>query len=253
MGLVCYSQRMARMVLLIALVTLPLTAVFTQERQIEFSGTVWDVRRTISAEGPGPNLFSASQRSVWIDEIGNLHLRIREQNGTWLVAEVVSREGFGYGTYAFNVIGAIDSFDPQVVLGLFTYDHSDEQHHREIDIEIGRFGDTQRDAGQFAIQPFGADGHRHLFPLNLEGSHTTHAFSWNPDQILFVSVHGHSDDPFATASESPGRVIASWEYRGNDVPNPAAERIHINLWVYEGKPPSREHEVVIAGFSFHDE
>lgn len=69
-------------------------------RSISFAGRTWDVQRAGAPVGPGPNRFSDSRRTVWVDARGWLHLRIEERHGHWWCAAVVAREAAGYGTYS---------------------------------------------------------------------------------------------------------------------------------------------------------
>ena len=62
--------------------------------------------------------------------------------------------------YRFSVDSRLDTLDQNVVLGLFTYDHSPEYSHREIDVEASRFGDPGALNGQYVIQPWNSLGNR---------------------------------------------------------------------------------------------
>src|SRR3954464_4313703 len=101
---------------------------------VQFSGYSWTIRNTGTAtEGPGPNVFSGS--NAWVDANGWLHLKITKNTttGKWNSAEIYSTQNFGYGTYQWQVEGAIGSFDKNIVLGLFNY--SGRDGFDEMDIE----------------------------------------------------------------------------------------------------------------------
>lgn len=55
----------------------------TTRRVINFAGRYWWVKNGTNL-GPGPNNFSDSEESVWVDDAGKLHLKIRqiEASGT---------------------------------------------------------------------------------------------------------------------------------------------------------------------------
>ncbi len=55
-----------------------------QNKTIHWSGLEWYVKESNEPQGPGPNHFSSDQESVWVDENGFLHLRIRKQGEKWL-------------------------------------------------------------------------------------------------------------------------------------------------------------------------
>ena len=101
-------------------------------RIIEFAGRQWIVKSGCG-RGPGPNCWSDSKESVWV-ESGQLHLKIREVNNTWHAAEVYTEACTKYGRHRFSTVTRLDSFDPNVVAALFLY-RNDET---EIDIEFSK-------------------------------------------------------------------------------------------------------------------
>ncbi|MFW5689994.1 MAG: glycoside hydrolase family 16 protein [Spirochaetota bacterium] len=219
------------------------------ERRVEFSGYEWIVRRSGGLEGPGPNRFSDASEVVRVDESGGLRLAIVRRGAGWVCAEVILDRSLGYGTYEFAVEIEPGALEPQVILGMFTYDDdAPDAYHREIDVELGRFGNPSAPAAQFVLQPAERYGNRLRYELDEEGTHTTHAFRWEAGQITFRSVHGHHEAVFGVPDS---RVTATWSVRGDRVPAPADERVRINLWLYQGETPSREHEVVVRRFSFY--
>ena len=64
----------------------------TIPRTTEFSGFTWELRRSNGLEGPGPNRFLDNRRTIWLDDDGNLHLKVWERLGAWFSAEVVLTE-----------------------------------------------------------------------------------------------------------------------------------------------------------------
>ena len=85
------------------------------------------------------------------------------------------------------------------------------------------------------------------FPFVLAGDDATHRFAWRRDQIVFQSVNGHRED-----DDQP---LAQWTYRP---PEPARwisqepMPVHINLWLFKGRPPKdgEEVEVIIWDFRY---
>lgn len=61
-----------------------------QQTTIEFAGHTWNVKS--GTGGPGPNNWSNSNNSVWVDNEGKLHLKIRYINGKWVCAEIYSQD-----------------------------------------------------------------------------------------------------------------------------------------------------------------
>ena len=211
---------------------------------LTFAGRTWHVKSGAGL-GPGPNNWS--EQNAWVDGNGNLHLKISRSGGKWRCAEVWTDEALGFGRYEWYVDGRIDQLDKNVVLGLFNYGGSDGVN--EIDIEFARWDVQGGSAGNFVVYPAqaGLSYARFPFDLVLNGSATTHRFLWNYDGVSFQSLQG-----WQTGDANP---IYSVDYRpqlyGMYVPQ-AGMPVHINLWLYQGKPPSDKKavEVVIGKFSY---
>ena len=97
----------ALVVAILALLAADPAAAQTTPRTYEFSGYTWELRRSNGLEGPGPNRFLDNRRTIWMDEDGNLHLKVWERLGAWFSAEVLLTESLGYGTYTFETIGEL--------------------------------------------------------------------------------------------------------------------------------------------------
>lgn len=205
---------------------------------LTFSGNEWIVRNTVDAAGPGPNYFSNSSNNVWVDEDGRLHLRITQKGDRWNCASVSLNKSLGYGKYIFYLSSRVDSLDKNVVFGLFTWDDDPSFNHREIDIEFAKWGSDANLNAQFVVQPFTKAENIKNFLISLNSDESNHSFSWKTDEVFFQS--------------SQDNTISSWSYRGGDVPPIGNERVSINLWLTESKPPSdgNEVEAIIDRFEF---
>lgn len=218
------------------------------ERIIQFSGYEWIVRDG-DLSGPGPNKWSGS--NVWLDNNGNLHLKITRTNDGWYCAEVTTTQRFGFGKYQFQVIGQIDQLDPNVVFGLFNYPTADvgPDGTNEIDIEYAQWGNAEWPHGNFTLWPAqeGIDNVYETYDVELNGTYTSHRFIWESQQILFQSLHGHEDNE--------ENEIASWLFKPDEplkyIPQQAMP-VHINLWLFEGQLPvdGNEVEIIISSFTF---
>ncbi len=226
-------------------------------RKITFAGQPWWVKNTAcGTSGPGPNYFSDSNETVWLDANEYLHLKITHVAEKWYCSEVVSTRSTGYGTYLFTVKGRVDLLDPNVVLGLFTWDTNAPQYnYREMDVEFSRWRNANDPNNtQYVIQPWDADGNRYRFAINCEPNDTTtHEFEWRPDHIDFRSYYG--DYPLSDENN----LIQSWSYTGGDIPPAGGENTRINLWLLPpenappgtpGSPPSNQQEVEIVVKNF---
>lgn len=206
---------------------------------VTFSGYLWDIKRSRGRIGPGPNPFS--ENNVSLERDGSLRLRIAQQGGQWACAEVVSRKSFGYGTYRYYVRDAA-KLDPNAVLGLFTWDTAAKVHaYREIDVEVGRWGDPSNENCQFVVQPPG--GNDHVLRFEVPSGPMIHEFTWTPDEVRFRAVAG--------SDASAGKVIRSHTVT-DGIPPAGGENARVNLWLLGGRSPQngRGVEVVLEAFKF---
>lgn len=207
--------------------------------KVNWSGLTWSIKTSRSAVGPGPNLFDKANVSV--DGDGNLRLRIaKNAAGQWTCAEVIGPTSHGYGTYTFDVASPVNAFDPNVVLGLFTWSDRAQQAHREIDIEFAKWGNAfDPTNAQFVVQPWDALNHLYRFVAPTT-TNTRHSFEWRPGQVTW-----HSYD-------SAGVLRATYAYSGQDVPTSRDERVRLNLWLFQGQAPSdgQPVEVIVSRFGF---
>lgn len=215
-------------------------------RKIVFAGREWLVKASANPVGPGPNHFSDRTQDVWVDADG-LHLTITYHDGVWWCTEIFSAESLGYGTYTFTLAGAVDQINPNAVLGLFTWDDTSSlENHREIDVEVSRWGETSAQNTQFVVQPWDHAGNRQRFDMVLTKNLSTHQFTWAESEVQFTSYQGNA------ASPAPEDVFQSWKYTGADIPHHGEENVHLNLWLYNSAPPSDGNplEVVVKDFLF---
>lgn len=211
-------------------------------RIVRFAGFDWDVKDSGRRQvGPGPNLFSGAPESVWVDDAGRLHLRIRRAGNRWYAAEVVCRASLGHGRYRFVLDSDVHALAPSIVVGLFTWSDDSTDNHREIDVEVARWGDAADPTNaQFVVQPYDTPGN--LLRFVVPAGPTRHAFTWTPDAVAFESAAG----PDGTTP------IADWVYAGPDVPSEGDENPRINLWMFRGAAPAdgQPVELVVRDFVF---
>lgn len=217
-------------------------------RTIDFAGITWTAKNSGGALwGPGPCVFSDAPGNIWVDSLGNLHLKITNENNVWKCAEVIAQKSLGYGTYRFTVgsdvpnLGTdVSNLDPNVVLGLFTWNDDPAFDHREIDIEFSRWGDASDSTNaQYVVQPYTANGNLQRWTVN-QYAQASHSFRWNKASIDFES-------------KSAGNVLKQWSYtRRAGIPKPGGENPRINLWLFQGAAPQNglPVEVVISRFEF---
>ena len=268
----------------------PLSKVKTNERfpkdahvthgVVNFSHYKWTVKSSSDASDtihPGPNLWSDRKSDVWVDDEGRLHLKIVKRNGKWYCTEVTCDKIFGYGTYVFYLDSEIEdsNLDPNVVLGFFTWDDNtcDTNASSEIDIELTTYGGRRKNILNYSVQPCIVTGGRPIsechkrhkvFPMELHGRYSTHAFVWNPLHVQFYSYHGHgypTPNPIVKDGWDYDITIPNCRYvRGRGaqcnskligIPKATKNtKIKINFWLFEGKAPLQEQHVVIKKFEY---
>lgn len=208
-------------------------------RIISFAGHNWYVKDSSGiAVGPGPNIFDGANVEIRQDQ---LHLQVSRRNGRWTSAEVVSTASFGYGRYTFRIGSEISSLGPNIVLGLFTWSDDPAFSHREVDIEISRWGDSSNANAQCVVQPYERPGAIIRFEVPKGLTNPVYSFTWTPEAMTCEIAGGSGSSSFR------------FEHRFTEgIPVAGGENARINLWLFGGHPPAREPmaEIVIAGFSF---
>lgn len=203
---------------------------------LSWDGYSW-VARTAPGNPGAPQQWSAS--NVSIDSAGRLHLKVtRDKKGRYTQAELDSvRNGWGYGSYRWQVDSDVSSMAPEYVLGLFTYGQDAAYGHREIDIEASGWGSTPITWDYTTW----ADGHDAVARTPAPAGPSAQQIDWAPGHLTW------------TSRDASGALIATATASGADVPVPYDESIGINLWVcgcqsgWDQTPPT---EVVLSGFRF---
>ena len=209
-------------------------------KTVHFSGYEWTVRTADSNRGGSVTNYDPA--NVWTDDGGALHLRIANSSGKWACAEVKLTRSLGYGLYRF-VVRESSHLEPAAVLSMFTWDDSgQDQNHREIDVEITRWGDPLSKNAQYAIQPYYVPENvdRFMAPSGI----LTHSFQWEPGRVSFRTIRG-------TDTANRSRAVAEHAF-SSGVPTPGEELVHMNLYIFGSAPsPLRnQNEVVIQKFEY---
>src|SRR5262249_49140466 len=162
---------------------------FAPTKALNFSGYNWRVRTIASDRGGMNNLYTAD--NAWVDSSGALHLRVKKNDDRWSCAEVFLTRSLGYGNYVL-VVRDTSHLEPAAVLTLNTYDEwAGEQHFRELDLAIGRWGDaSSKKNAQYEIQPFYVPGN--LIEFSEPAGTLTHSLHWESGRASFKTVRGSS-------------------------------------------------------------
>jgi hypothetical protein len=209
-------------------------------RTVHFSGYDWNVRATASERGGRVNSYSPD--NVWIDSNSALHLRIAKKGGKWSCAEVTLARTLGYGLYRFTLQNT-STLEPAVALDLFTWDDSGaDPNHRELDVEISRWGDPRSKDAQYVVQPYyvAANVDRFSAPAGT----LTHSFRWEPGKVTFRTVQDSKD-------RKEGRMVAEHVFT-SAVPSPGDESVHMAFYVFGSAqdPVGDKSEVVVDKFEY---
>jgi hypothetical protein len=208
-----------------------------------FSGRYWVPKTPASKVGPGPNYFSAN--NVFVDALGRLHLKITKVGNKWQCAEVVMQGTLGYGTYRFYLDSAVNNLDPNVVLGLFTWNDVPDYNHREMDIEFAKWGVARNNNGWYTVQPYNVSGNQVSFLQPANTPQSIHMFDW------FTGPLGNRTAHFSSvAGVSPAAPPYVEQLFTSGVPPTGGENVRINLWLYQGRAPKAPAEIIINKVEF---
>ena len=218
-------------------------------KNIDFSGYNWIVKGGYN--GPGPNYWANNSDGVFLDSLGQLHLKVLNQAGVWKSSEVYLPSSLGYGTYTFTTSSRIDLTDINLVGAVFLY--ADDT--REFDFEFTRWGDLRELNSQYVVQPYpwceagspdpacvGQETNFTRFDIGIGSDPVVmHRLIWSPATVTFQTIQNVM-------------IVRSWIYSGTRNFVPDLERVHINHWIHTATPraPSDglEHDFVIRSFNY---
>lgn len=217
------------------------TPQFAPTKPLKFSGYDWGVRMIASDKGGTNNLYDPD--NAWTDASGALHLQIKKKSGRWSCAEIFSNRSLGYGTYAVTVRD-VSHLEPAAVFNMFTFEEwVPDQHYREMDVEISRWGDvTRKNDAQYVIQPFYIPGN--LFAFDVPSGRLTLVMRWESGRASFKTYHGSSTGPGA-------RLVSEHEFT-TGIPSPGQAKLRLILYVVasDKSPLQKDSEVVIEKFEY---
>lgn len=216
--------------------------IYPINNSISFSGYNWIVSNSPNKRvAPGNNFWS--DKSVWVDGNGHLHLILKMDNATnrWFCAEIQSENKFGNGTYQFWLNGRIDQLDKNVVFGLFNYSGVDL--YDEMDIEFAKWGNDSNDNLHYTVYPAANTKGKTLGSstvLTMDNPTSTHLFIRAKSKIIFESTYNYK------GTKTYSQTFNSSTFSQKEMP------IYINLWSFKNLPPSnqKEVEIVIQKFVF---
>jgi hypothetical protein len=206
---------------------------------LNFSGYEWTTSAGPTFRAGSRNFFDPA--NVWTDETGALHLRISGSSGKWAGSEVKLTRSLGYGTYRFQ-LRDISHLEPSALLTLITWDGvGTESTRRELDVELGRWGDPENTNANYVVQPYYVPAN--FVAFRVPPGAFTHSLHWEPGQVTFSTVAG---------SGNTGDRVINRHVFTSGVPSPEGKSVRIGLYVFhQGKIPlQNENEVIIDKFEY---
>lgn len=214
---------------------------FAPTKQLQFSGYDWSVRTIASDRGGTNNLYSGD--NAWTDSSGALHMRITKKSGRWSCTQVDLNRSLGYGTYVIAVRD-ISHLEPAAVFSMTTFDQwAGEQHFREMDVEISRWGDADnKNNAQYGIEPFYVPGNVSLFKA--PDGVLTHSMRWESGRVKFTTIRGG-------AGADGGHLVSEHEFTSG-VPSPGQEKVQLFFYVVasDKSPLQKDEEILIEKFEY---
>lgn len=206
-------------------------------------------------EGGMAGVAKGNPANIFVDEHGYLHLRIVKRDETYTSSEMFSKEKMGFGTYQWQIEGALLNMDKSTVLGLFSYGPTARigvDAENEIDIEFSQWNNTCHGCNaDFTFYP--ATGNKSLGPMEdnfkiemNSATLTTARFEWSSTKIVGTIMSGLQ--PLGTtANVLQTLTFAPPDYTARipQVPLP----LGMNLWCFK-VPPASDQEVIIRDFQY---
>jgi hypothetical protein len=229
------------LVSLVAIVKGTGTPQFARVESLKFSGYDWGVRTIASDKGGTNNLYDPE--NAWTDPSGSLHLQIKRKSNRWSCAEIFLNRSLGYGTYAVTVRDT-SNLEPATVFSMFTFEEwGGEQHYREMDVEVSRWGDAaSKNNAQYVVQPFFIPGN--LFAFAAPSGPLTYSMRWESGTASFKTFRGRS-----IGAEAP--VVAEHQFNSG-IPSPGQAKPRLIFYVVasDKNPLQKPSEVVIEKFQY---
>jgi hypothetical protein len=216
---------------------------------IAWKGHTWQL-----TSGGMAGVCQGDPQNVTVDANGYLHLRISNSGGTWTGSELFTTDRLGFGTYQWQVDGPIDTYDKNVVLGLFPYGPAagiGADGTNEIDIEYSRWGQaTNGPNGDWTDYPASGTTVGELsYSFSLAGGRlSTSRFVWSSASIASALLGD------LQPVGSLNGLIKSWTYAPSNpttnIPQQALP-LGMNLWCFDASPSDGQPvEIIIRDFVF---
>ena len=223
---------------------------------IVWKGHTWKV-----TNGGMAGVSPGSGSNVFIDKKGYLHLRITHHGDTWTAAELFTTDKLGFGTYQWQIEGAVDSMDKTTVLGLFPYGPAGGiggDGENELDTEFSHWNNPNGPNADFTYYPPTGYGKKDAsgtsiasdeddFSIHLTGKKLVTARTvWSSTRVVGTVMLGLQ--PLSASSN----VLHTHTYAPADPTSHIPQTpmpLGINFWNFR-EHPAHDQEVVIRDFRF---
>ncbi len=198
---------------------------------LNWKGYTWN-----ETSGGMAGVANGNPANISVDANGYLHLSIVNNGGTWTASEVFTQKNLGFGTYQWQIQGAIDNMDKSTVLGLYPYGPAAGEGvdgENEIDVEYSLWDNTCGCNADFTVYPSTGNasaGQNYIdYTFSLSGGTlTTARMIWTSTGVQFYTLAG-----LQAIGTTPQNVLKTWNFQP---PNPSvavpqvASPLGINLW-----------------------
>lgn len=208
--------------------------------RLQFRGYEW-LRRAIPSSRNGPN-HEYDPANAHADDKGALHMQITEREGKWICSEVTLTKHLGYGTYLVTVED-VSHLEPATIFSVFTWDEfPNDPNHREMDVEISRWGNSTGENGHYVIQPYYIP--ENVSRFTVPAGQVTFLLNWEPGNALFQTFRGEQP-------KAHSLPIAEHTFTAG-VPIPGQEAIRMNFCPVDNHqtPQQRPSEIIIQSFQY---
>jgi hypothetical protein len=216
---------------------------------INWAGHSWNV-----TNGGMAGKYNASASNISVDANGYLHMKITKTGAAFSCAEMFTTDNLGFGTYQWQIDGAVDKLDKNIVLGLYPYGPAagiGSDGTNEIDIEFARWGNSAWADGNYTVYPnSGSTVGATTFDFSLNGTYSTSRFVWSGTGISFSVLEG-----FKELGDTSG-MIKKWTYAPSSPATNIPQRampLGMNLWICSDgctTDPTAGVEIIVRSFTF---
>jgi hypothetical protein len=228
----------------------PANAMMTHGDPTHWKGQTWKI-----TNGGMAGVARGDPANVSVDAKGYLHLTITNRGGTYTASEMFTANNLGFGTYQWQMEGAVDHMDKATVLGLFPYGPAagiGADGENELDIEFSQWDKTCGGCNaDFTFYP--STGNKAVGPqtdnFNFSlsgGTLTTARLVWTSTRVTGTIMSGLQ--PIGTTQN----VLQTFTYAPADfavrIPQTAMP-LGMNFWCFHAFPASNQ-EVIIRDFQF---